>query len=257
MPALPSSWGSPPSPASSILALLLYVDAVVSPADTGLIYAGVTARLSYANARNGNAPQWLGRLNDRGIPWLSVVLMFIVGCIYFLPFPGWQQLVGFVVDATVISFGSGPLVVGALRRQLPDQKRPFRLPGGDVIPLLAFVCTNLVVLWVGWETNYKVGIAVALGYIVLAIYTALEKARMPRFEWKAGSWFVPWLLLAGLVSYFSTYGGGIGVLSPGWAALAMAAISVLIYYWAVAVALPAERAAANIEQTPSDAPQSV
>ncbi|MGH3466298.1 MAG: APC family permease, partial [Thermocrispum sp.] len=73
------------------LAWLLRVDAVISPADTGLIYAGVTARLSYANARNGNAPQALTKLNSRGIPWVSVVLMFVVGCFFFLPFPGWQQ----------------------------------------------------------------------------------------------------------------------------------------------------------------------
>jgi hypothetical protein len=32
-------------------------DAVISPAGTGLIYAGLTTRLAYANARNGNAPK--------------------------------------------------------------------------------------------------------------------------------------------------------------------------------------------------------
>ncbi|MGH3320124.1 MAG: APC family permease [Streptosporangiaceae bacterium] len=39
------------------LAYLLYADAIISPADTGLIYAGVTARLGYANGRNANAPR--------------------------------------------------------------------------------------------------------------------------------------------------------------------------------------------------------
>ena len=55
--------------------------------DTGLIYAGVTARLSYANARNRHAPPWLTSLNRRGVPWASVLLMFFVGCVFFLPFP--------------------------------------------------------------------------------------------------------------------------------------------------------------------------
>lgn len=113
------------------LAVLLRIDAVVSPADTGLIYAGVTTRLSYANARNGNAPQWLAKLNSRGIPWASVLVMFVVGCLFFLPFPGWRQFIGLITSAFAISFGAGPLVVGALRRQLPDQPRPFRLPGRD------------------------------------------------------------------------------------------------------------------------------
>ncbi|MGH8114849.1 MAG: APC family permease, partial [Rhodanobacteraceae bacterium] len=38
------------------LALLLYIDAFISPADTGLIYTTITARISYAMGRNGNAP---------------------------------------------------------------------------------------------------------------------------------------------------------------------------------------------------------
>ena len=41
------------------LAVLLYVDAIVSPGDTGLIYTTITSRISYAMARNGNAPQTL------------------------------------------------------------------------------------------------------------------------------------------------------------------------------------------------------
>jgi len=53
----------------------------------------------------------------------------------------------------VLSFGTGPLVLAALRRQLPEQERPFRVPGGDVIPFLAFYASNLIVYCAGWETN--------------------------------------------------------------------------------------------------------
>ena len=45
----------------SWLATILYIDAVISPADTGLIYTTVTARISYAMARNKNVPQALER----------------------------------------------------------------------------------------------------------------------------------------------------------------------------------------------------
>lgn len=41
------------------LAVLLYVDAIVSPGDTGLIYTTITSRISFAMARNGNAPRVL------------------------------------------------------------------------------------------------------------------------------------------------------------------------------------------------------
>ncbi len=72
------------------------------------------------------------------MPLVSLIVTFVVGLIIFLPFPSWQQLVGFITSATVLSFASGPLVLCALRSQIPSQERPFRVPGRHVIPLLAF-----------------------------------------------------------------------------------------------------------------------
>src|SRR6185437_11493151 len=69
------------------LATLLYIDAVISPADTGLVYMTVTGRLSYAMGRNGNAPRALARTTSRGVPLVSLLLAFVVGLIVLLPFP--------------------------------------------------------------------------------------------------------------------------------------------------------------------------
>ncbi len=248
------------------LAVLLRVDAVVSPADTGLIYAGVTTRLSYANARNGNAPQALTRLNNRGIPWISVLLMFVVGCFMFLPFPGWQQFIGFITSAFAISFGAGPLVVGALRRQLPDQDRPFKLPGGDLLPYLAFLSSSMLVFWAGWSINEKMIIAVLVGYVIFAIYQSVNREMMPPLDFKAGSWFPIWLIGLAVVSYFgdanpnaeadpSYLGGGDGPISLFWGFVVLAVFSAAVYAYAVAVRLPAHRAAGYISQTPTDTPR--
>lgn len=248
------------------LAVLLRVDAVISPADTGLIYAGVTTRLSYANARNGNAPQWLTRLNARGVPWLSVLLMFVVGCFFFLPFPGWQQFIGFITSAFAISFGAGPLVVGALRRQLPEQERSFKVPGGDVMPYLAFLASSLLVFWAGWAINEKMFIALLVGYVVFAVYSAAARDRMPPLEFKAGSWFPIWVVGLAVISYFGDIepgspadpglilNGGDGPLSLAGGALVLVVFSAAVYAYAIAMRLPSERTAANISQLPTDEP---
>src|SRR3954453_2788833 len=106
-------------------------------------------------ARNGNAPEALSATTRRGAPLVSLAVTFVLGLVVFLPFPSWQQLVGFITSATVLSFGSGPVVLAALRRQVPDHERPFRVPGGDLIPLLGLYCANLIVYWAGWNTNWK------------------------------------------------------------------------------------------------------
>ncbi|RCW47002.1 amino acid/polyamine/organocation transporter (APC superfamily) [Halopolyspora algeriensis] len=248
------------------MAWLLRLDAIISPADTGLIYAGVTARLSYANARNDNAPQALTKLNNRGVPWVSVLLMFVVGCFFFLPFPGWAQFVGFLTAATALSFGPGCLVVGALRRQIPDQDRPFKLPGGDIIPLLAFFCANLLVFWSTWSINEKMLIALLAGYVVFVIYHMVAKHPTPPINFKSGSWFPIWLAGMLVFSYLSELtpngqaapgiflNGGDGPLGVGLGAVAIAIWSGVIYYYAMAVRLPSQEAIANIEKTPTDAP---
>ena len=50
-----------------------------------------------------------------------------MGLILFLPFPGWQNLVGFITSATVLMYAGAPLALGALRHQKPDLPRPVPL----------------------------------------------------------------------------------------------------------------------------------
>ncbi len=235
------------------LATLLYADAIVSPADTGLIYTATTSRIAYAMGRNHNAPSGLAKLNRHGVPWIAVAITFAVGLIVFLPFPSWQKLVGFITSATVLSFSSGPLVLGAMRRQLPAQERPFRVPGGDLIPLLAFIAANLIVFWAGWDTNYKLLISILIGYALLAGYHRFSAIAAP-LEWRAGVWVLPWLAGLMLISYLGEFGGGQDVLTLGWGALAVAVLSCAIYALAIHVRLAPERVVRSIEGAPSDEP---
>jgi amino acid transporter len=237
----------------SWLAILLYIDAVVSPSDTGLIYTTVTSRISYGMARNGNAPKGLARTNREGVPWISLVLAFVVGLIIFLPFPSWQQLVGFITSATVLSFGSGPLVLSAMRRQLPDQPRTFRLPGGDVIPFLAFYCSNLIVFWAGWTTDWKLFVAVLLGYALLVLASVTGQISSP-MEWTAGAtWMLPWFGGLALMSYLGPYGGGRDVMPFGWSFLVIAAFSALIFVLGLKVRLLPDAVEAHVEASRTEA----
>ncbi|MGH9093616.1 MAG: APC family permease [Acidimicrobiales bacterium] len=217
------------------LATLLYADAVVSPGDTGLIYTTVTARLSYAMARNENAPEALSRTNARGVPIASVVLAWVVGIIIFLPFPSWNKLVGFVTSATVLSFGSGSLVLMSMRNQFPDKRRPFRLPGGHVIPFLAFYAANLMVYWAGWDVVWKLMASVGIGLVVLALQFVFRRDAMPPMLWRNGWWVLGWFVLLTVASWQGIYSsdgtaqGQQSNLPFGWDFVAILTISVVVY----------------------------
>lgn len=232
----------------SFLAVLLYIDAIISPADTGLIFTGVAARISYALSRNGNAPRVLGTVSKHGVPAASLVFTFVIGCVLLMPFPSWQQMVGFITSGSVISFAAGPLVLAALRRRMPNHGRPFRLPGGDALPLIAFFFANMIVYWAGWETNSKLFIAIVVGFALLGLTYLFGRGadHMSALHAKHGIWAVVWLAGLAAISFFMDAERNAGADPEAtplvfWLAMPVTAVfSVVIFYWAQATMLPQE-----------------
>jgi amino acid transporter len=223
------------------LAFVLYVDAFLSPAGTGLIYTGSSARVSYALSRNGYIPEAFGKLDKRGVPWLSTVFAFAVGMIVFLPFPGWQKLVAFITSASVIIYAAQCLSLAAMRRQLPDQKRPFRLPAATVLAPVGFVIANLIVLFAGWTTDWKLFAAIGIGLVLLGVSQLSRKqADRVHLDWGSSLWLWPWLLGLMLLSLLSSFTGGKNDLHFGVDMAVTAAFSLVIYFFALSRRLPDE-----------------
>src|SRR5919199_3593144 len=59
------------------LATLLYIDAIVSPGGTGLLYVGTSSRVSFALARNRYIPRAFGALSGRGVPLPAIAFSFL------------------------------------------------------------------------------------------------------------------------------------------------------------------------------------
>ncbi|HUA03019.1 MAG TPA: APC family permease [Solirubrobacteraceae bacterium] len=229
------------------LAVILYIDAFISPAGTGLIYAGSSARVSYALSRNGYIPRRFGELSDRGVPWLSVIFAFVVGMIVFLPFPGWQKLVAFITSASVIIYAAQCLSLAAMRRQLPDHPRPFRLAAAEVIAPVGFVISNLIVLFAGWTTDWKLFVAIVIGLVLLAI-SQLSRPRQDRvsLDWWSSMWMWPWLVGLAILSWLSSFDGQ-NVLHFGVDMAVTAAFSLAVYFFALSRRLPDRVARERLE----------
>ena len=108
---------------------------------------------------------------------------------------------------------------------------------------LAFAVANLLILWSGWTTDYKLGIAILIGYVVLAASRLLRlNATTPEFELRSALWLPVYLLGLGAIVYLSDFGPTAHPWFPlWWDMLAVTVFSVGIYAWAQRTALPAER----------------
>jgi amino acid transporter len=232
------------------LATILYIDAVISPGGTALIYTTGASRVSYGISRNGYVPTAYERTDARGIPWVGLLTAFVIGCICFLPFPSWRSLVGLITSASVLMYAGAPLALGVFRRRLPGAERPYRLPAAPVIAPLSFVVANLLILWSGWTTDWKLGVAILIGYAILAANVVFKLNPVkPQLDLKAALWLPVYLVGMGLIVFLSDFGPLKNPVFPlWWDIVAVAAFSLAIYFWAMRVGLPTERIEDTISQ---------
>ncbi|MFF7132900.1 MULTISPECIES: amino acid permease [unclassified Streptomyces] len=240
------------------LSVVLYLDAVISPGGTGLIYTTATSRVSYGLSKNGYAPKLFERTDRRGVPWFGLAISFVTGVVCFLPFPSWQQLVSFITSASVLMYAGAPLAYGVFADRLPHHERPYRLPAGSVLSPLSFVVANLIIYWAGWHTLWRLGIAIVLGYVLLGGYARYAVAKglpdAPRLDWKAAQWLPVYLVGMGLISWQGGFGGS-GRIALWWDILLIAVFSLAIYYWARATASSAAEIERSIDEVVvTDAP---
>jgi amino acid transporter len=224
----------------TVWAGFLRTDAFISPFGTGAIYVTATSRVSYGLARNRYYPGIFGKVDKRGIPWFGMIVAFLAGLLFTFPFPSWHSLVGLVTSASVLMYAGAPLAMGAFRLRLPDAERPYKLPGGTVVAPIAFIVANLIIYWSGFETLWKLGIAIILGYIAILMYRS-DRSELPNIDWKRSAWIGAYLLGMGIISWQGDYGPqNAGRLLYPWDILVVALFSVAIYYWAINSSLSAD-----------------
>ncbi len=221
------------------LAVLLYIDAVISPGGTGLIYIGTSSRAAYTMARSGYAPKQFAKIGKRGVPYASIALSFVAGLIMFLPFPGWQKLVSFISSASALMFAFAPVSLAVLRRSDPDRKRPYRMPYAKVLAPASFAAASLIVYWGGWETTWKLLVAIGIGFAVFAA-NQLRKGGIKRedLDLRTLSWLAPYLVGLLLLTFYGQFKGGRADLPFGVDLAVVAIFALVIYAFAVRQGAP-------------------
>ncbi len=222
------------------LANILRVDAFISPAGTGNMYLTSTSRIGYGLGRNRYYPQVFTKVDKRGIPWISLIVGFVLGLAFLLPFPSWHSLVTVVTGASVLMYCGAPLSLGAFRRRLPDVQRPYRMPVATVLGPIAFMIANLLIYWSGIENVLKLACALAIGYVLIGVFMAFDKKRPP-LNWRSAIWIPVWLVGLGIISWQGQFTGlppywfhvhVTGNIPFWWDMLTVAGWALIIYLWA-------------------------
>jgi amino acid transporter len=221
------------------LATVLIIDSVVSPAGTGIIYLGTTARLSYALGEESEMPGILSRVDKRGTPIWSILLAAVVGEACFGPFPSWNKLVVVVTGATAIMYSFAPVSLAALHKADGDRDRPYRMPAPKILLPVGFVSANLILYWGTYEVTWKLAAALIVGLIFFGIGAARAGSDTTSMLRSAG-WIGPWILGMVIIGALGRYGGHEVI--PDWIDLVVViAFSLVIFYWAVSLTMHVDR----------------
>ncbi len=213
---------------------LLYVGALISTAAAALVYSTSASRILYGMSTNRQLPKFLSEVNPHGMPAKAVLVNFIVGMSFFLPFHGWLAMAEFMSSIIALSYVTGPICCLTLRYQLPNRERVFRLPAIKLWSFLAFYVCTLIVYWTGWAIVSKLGLCLFLSLLLFIIYRIFsERPREIHMNWRASTWIWPYIIGLTFISYYGSFGGGKDKLPPGFDFLLIAILSVISLYLAV------------------------
>ncbi len=227
------------------LAKVLIIDAVISPAGTGVVYVGATARLSYALGEEREMPSALATTNTKGVPVVSILVAAVIGSLALGPFKSWTALVNVVTGATAIMYAFAPVSLAALHRVDGGRPRSYRVPMPALVLPAAFCSANLIIYWGGFGSTWKLTCAMMVGLALFAV-GAWRSGTGARHTLRNAIWIGPWLGGHVLIGALGRYGGGANLL-PNWVDVAVVIVfALVIFYWAISLTLTREAAAVEV-----------
>ncbi|WP_415434092.1 amino acid permease [Acetobacter orientalis] len=128
------------------------------------------SRVFFAMSRDGLLPPMFSKTHPRfQTPWLSNLFFMLITSILaaFLPISdlGHMTSIGTLLAFVLVCAG-----VMVLRRKAPNATRAFRVPGGDIIPVLGILSCGSVMLsldkltWIRLVAWLAIGMVIYLGY---------------------------------------------------------------------------------------------
>jgi amino acid transporter len=229
------------------LATVLIIDAVISPAGTGIVYVGTSARLSYALGEEDEMPQALASTRN-GVPVVSILLAAVIGVVAFGPFKSWNSLVNVVTGATAIMYAFAPVALAALHRTDGDRPRPYRCPMPQILLPAAFCSANMIIYWGGYNYTWKLACALVVGLAIFGIGSTRADTNLTD-ELVHAWWIAPWIAGTVVIGALGRSGDGAHLWLPEWVDLLVVIVfSLAIFFLAASLAITREDTQKAIER---------
>ena len=213
------------------LAILLYVEAVVSPFGTGGSFVAVTGRVLHAMEKNGHIPKFLGKMNEKyNIPRVAIGFNAVISMIMVTLFRNWGTLAAVISTATLVAYLTGPTTVISLRKMAPKMTRPFKANILKFMAPLSFVLASLAIYWAMWPTTAEVILIIILGLPIYFFYEYKMNWKNTRKQIGGSLWIIIYLIILAFLSFIgSKEFKGLNWIHYPWDFLVIAIVALIFY----------------------------
>ena len=130
------------------LAILLLIDAAVSPAGTLAVYVGTSGRNLYGMARVGYIPKFFAQIHQKfQTPWIALLTTAVLALAFLAPFPTWYAIMSYSAVVTVYGYLEVGVTNHALRRLAPELRRAYKPWAWQVVYPVSFMVASLLIYW--------------------------------------------------------------------------------------------------------------
>ncbi|WP_336947675.1 APC family permease [Staphylococcus xylosus] len=187
------------------LAILLYMEAVVSPFGTGVSFVAVTGRVLRAMEKNGHIPKFLGKMNEKyNIPRVAIIFNAVISMLMVSLFRDWATLASVISTATLVAYLTGPTTVISLRKMAPNMHRPFRANLLKFMAPFSFVMASLAIYWAMWPTTAQVILIIILGLPIYFFYEYKMNWKNTKKQIGGSLWIILYLIVLAALSFIGS-----------------------------------------------------
>lgn len=133
------------------VAIILYVDAAISPSGTGIVFVGSSARIFTGMAEDKQMPSIFAKEHPiHGISRLSIGVTLAFCMILVIFFDNWDKIMIVVSVFQLISCLAVPIAFCKLRKIDSAKPRPFRMPAGIPLSYIAYIVVSYLLVQCGF-----------------------------------------------------------------------------------------------------------
>lgn len=131
-------------------AIVMYIDAAISPSGAGVVYVGSVTRTFTGMAEDGQMPQIFAKEHAlHGVSRLSIIVTLIICMSLTIFFDNWSKIMITVSVFILLSCLAIPLAFVRLRMDKPELVRTFRMPFGLTGSYIAYIFISYMLVQCG------------------------------------------------------------------------------------------------------------